>query len=156
MIDELAITAWTGRAAIALLAASLLASLHKKTKPRRRALGLAAFVAGAAHASFTIASPLVEDATHLIYEPQLRAGATTVLVLAILAVTSFPKRFKIREWQALHRAIYAAAALALHHVALSSHATLLSLGLPAAAIGLALLWRILRAATAFQMNPPAR
>lgn len=156
MIDALAITAWSGRAAITLLAASLFASLHKKTKRHRRTLGLASFVTGAAHATFTIASPLVEDAAHLIYEPHLRAGATTLLVLAILAATSFPKYLKIPEWQALHRAIYAASALAIHHLALSSHATRLSLVLPAAAISLALVLRIVRAVSSIQTNPPAR
>jgi sulfoxide reductase heme-binding subunit YedZ len=147
-LDELAIAHVTGLLAIALLALSLLAGLHPKTISKRRTLGLLAFAAALAHAAYTIASPLVEDLSHLFYEPHLRAGATVLLVLAILAITSFPARLRVREWKALHRLVYVAALLALHHLWLSSHATRLALWLPTLAIAFALLFRVLRSQSA--------
>jgi methionine sulfoxide reductase heme-binding subunit len=141
-LDAITAARLSGQLAIGLLILSLFASLHPKTRPYRRTLGLLAFCAGTAHAIYTTSSPLVEDLTHLYYEPHLRAGATVLAILTILAATSFPARFAVREWKALHRLVYAAALLAILHIALSSHATRLSIALPLAAITTALLLRI--------------
>jgi sulfoxide reductase heme-binding subunit YedZ len=95
---------------------------------------LLSFCAAAAHAIYTTRSALVEDLSHLFYEPHLRAGATVLTILAILAATSFPAYLAVREWKALHRLVYAAALLAILHVLLSPHATELAIAAPATAI----------------------
>ena len=123
MIDAIAIARTSGQAAIALLFVTLFAGLHPKTKPKRRTLGLMTFALASIHALYAIASPLVEDLSHLVYEPHLRAGATTLAIFVVLAATSFPLLFKVPEWKALHRLIYAAMLLAFLHVVLSPHAS---------------------------------
>lgn len=109
-------TGWT--AALLLLAALAV-------RPARRPLGLWSAAAAALHAIGALLTPLVADPILLVYEPHLRAGATALLVLALLAATSWPalvKRLGIRQWKPLHRTVYAAALILVHHVWLSSHA----------------------------------
>lgn len=121
-MDELSVARYSGLCALTLLASSLSASLHARTRRFRRALGLGAAAAALIHGVYAIASPLVEDLRHLFYEPHLRAGATALLILLVLFSTSFPKVVRVRDWDVLHRAVYFAALFALLHLWLSSHA----------------------------------
>jgi DMSO/TMAO reductase YedYZ heme-binding membrane subunit len=130
-MSEIELTRLSGHVALTCLLLSL-------CRIKARAFGLAAALFGAAHALYTVSSPLIEDVTHLYYEPHLRAGASVLFILLILAATSFPRVFRIPEWKLLHRLAYAAGLLAVHHVWLSSHATGAAIIAPAAVVGLAL------------------
>src|SRR5262245_16087359 len=149
----------SGQVALALLALSLFSSLFARTRKPRRALGLAATGVAALHALYALTSPLVEAAIHLVYEPHLRAGATALLILLVLSATSFPKWLRVPEWQALHRAVYAAALFALLHVWLSSHATrralIISTTTVAAALSFRLARTLYRSRRAMLAAPPA-
>lgn len=139
----------TGWVAALALVASLAASLHPRTRRLRRALGLGAAAAATLHAAWALASGWVAQASLLIAEPQLRAGATAWLVLALLALTSWPsvvRGLRLGHWRLLHRAVYAALLLALLHVALSSRAPVWALRALAGATALLLALRALRAA----------
>lgn len=118
--------------------AALLSLLLSLCRVRPRLTGLLASALGVLHALYTVRSPLVEELAHLVYEPHLRAGASTLFVLLVLAATSFPKIFHIPEWKLLHRLAYAAGLLAVHHVWLSSHASILAVVVPTLVVGLAL------------------
>lgn len=114
----------------------------------RRALGLAAAVACTVHVGWTITQGWVPEMSTLITEPALRSGATAALVLCALAITSFPailRVMKFGHWPILHRAIYPAAALAVHHAMLSPHADPRALVAAAATLAGLLLLRLRRA-----------
>jgi sulfoxide reductase heme-binding subunit YedZ len=90
----------------------------------RRRFGLASWGAALVHFGATQATPLLPELALVIYEPHLRAGATALVVLTFLGATSFPTlvdRLRIRQWKALHRAVYFALLLVLHHALLSPH-----------------------------------
>lgn len=148
---ELAIAKGTGWVGLVALAATLGATLvgavfEVRVAPWRRAFGIAAAVGGGIHAALTISTPLVPSIELLIYEPMFRAGATTLVILAALATTSFsaPTRaLRIRRWRDLHFLAYVAAVTATHHVALSSHASVGWLVAIAAYFGLALVARLI-------------
>ena len=88
----------------------------------RRMLGLFAFFYAAMHLlayawldmGFVVAD-LVRD---IAKRPFVLAGATALLLMLPLAATSFDRAIRslgARRWQALHRAVYAVAGLALLH-----------------------------------------
>jgi sulfoxide reductase heme-binding subunit YedZ len=115
---ELGLVRTTGWIAAVLL---ILAIAPNK---RQRTFGLGSLTFAVVHLTIGLATPLVADVILLIYEPHLRAGATALLVLFFLGATSFPrlvKRAGIKQWKPLHRAVYLAALLVLHHALLSPH-----------------------------------
>lgn len=90
----------------------------------RRALGLAACAGALVHALFALSSWPSSLAT-LWDEPSLRAGITALLILLLLALTSFPalvKRVGLRGWKELHRLAYLALACAVWHALLQPYA----------------------------------
>ncbi len=127
----------TGWAAALLLLASL------ATRPLRqwvgggwtawrRALGLASAALVAAHVLVVWRSGWGLEAIQLLTEPHLRSGATATAVLCFMTLTSFPRllrALRLGHWRLLHRAVYAAALLVIHHIALSAHAEPWQLGL---------------------------
>ena len=139
---ELIVTRATGYGGIFALLITLVATPLGIDQFRRR-LGLVTAFLAVVHTVWAIITPLVPDVLLLVYEPHLRAGAVTTLILAILAVTSFPKILKVRGWKYLHRTVYAAALLSFLHLLLSPHAPQLAvLGL-GAMVALLLLLRLL-------------
>jgi sulfoxide reductase heme-binding subunit YedZ len=110
------VTGWV--AAVLLLLAIAPLGRHRRT------FGLASLSAALLHLAIGAWTPLVADFALLLYEPHLRAGATALLVLLFMGATSFPSlvaRLGIRQWKPLHRAVYPAALLVLHHALLSPH-----------------------------------
>jgi sulfoxide reductase heme-binding subunit YedZ len=121
----------SGLLALTLLVASLL--IGPMAPKLRRAFGLASAVVAIAHFTISINTAFVAEWALLFYEPLLRAGASTLLILIALAITSFPARFQVARWKALHRLVYVAALLAYHHLWLSPHASrILIIGVPIA------------------------
>lgn len=117
----------SGVSAIALLTLALLASpLSRLGPPRllvlraaRRSLGLAAAAAAALHAlaAWTGYLPSLSLAP-IAALAWIRHGVLALAILAALALTSFPtiqRALRVRAWSALHRAAYAAGALAVLH-----------------------------------------
>lgn len=145
---------WLARSTGWIAAILLLVSLA--VRRTRRPFGLWAAATAALHASASLLTPLVADPIVLIYEPHLRAGATALLVLALLAATSWPalvKGLKIRQWKVLHRAVYGAALLLFHHVWLSSHASRIGVVGLGSAVLLLLLLRVGRFAMKRDPSP---
>lgn len=95
----------------------------------RRAFGLIAATLALLHGIGALLTPLVPRLVLLWYEPLLRAGAVTLLVLLVLSLTSFPRRWSPRHWKALHRLVWVAALSLVGHVALSPHASSVELGI---------------------------
>jgi DMSO/TMAO reductase YedYZ heme-binding membrane subunit len=113
----------TGWSAFGLLAVTL--AIGTICASWRRPFGLWTAAAAALHGAVSLESLLVPSIELLAYEPHLRAGASALVILAILALTSFgaPVRaLGLVHWKALHRSVYLALALAAHHVLLSPHA----------------------------------
>ncbi len=90
----------------------------------RRTLGLYAFFYASVHlflfvvVDYGLDLPLLWQEV-LTQKPYVQVGLVTYVILAVLAVTSFPPwpaRLGSR-WRTLHRAVYGAAALALVHFA---------------------------------------
>ena len=141
-----------GAAALFLLMLSALSSLgthltSKETRARllraRRGLGLAASVAALIHAIASLthlhAASFTGAWNRLLALGYLQHGAWALLILAVLALTSFPKlnaRLGLRTWTALHRLAYVALILGALH-ALEGPAMDARLGI--AALGCALL-----------------
>ncbi len=90
----------------------------------RRLAGLVGFVAALVHASIVLSAVLgpasLDDALTMIASvPYLRHGALALTLLALLALTSFPKlnaRVGLRTWETLHRGVYLAIGFAVLHV----------------------------------------
>jgi len=98
----------------------------------RRALGLASAALLIAHMLVVWRSGWGLEPMLLLTEPHLRSGATATMVLLLMTLTSFPsllRALRLGHWRLLHRAVYAAALLVLHHIALSAHAEPWQLGL---------------------------
>lgn len=119
----------TGWQAILLLLATLAVSPLGRRAPRlrpwRRALGLAAAVAAAAHVAAVARAGWLEPLEGLLTEPQLRAGGAAALILVALTLTSsrrLVRALRLGHWRPLHRLVYVAGAFVVHHVALSAHA----------------------------------
>jgi DMSO/TMAO reductase YedYZ heme-binding membrane subunit len=86
----------------------------------RRSFGLAAFAAAALHVSVALGG-VPGTWIGLLDKPSLRAGLSGLLILALLALTSFPvlvRFLRLRLWKELHRLAYAALACASLHVLL--------------------------------------
>lgn len=127
-LETMRSTGWTAIAGLSLaLAMSPLArATGRDLGALRRGFGVAAAVAGAAHAAIVLSGPWIDDVTFLLYEPQYRAGATTLAILSILAMTSFSpvlRVLRLKHWRDLHFLAYVAMLSSVHHVALSSHAS---------------------------------
>ena len=134
--DTAAAIARVGRVAAAALLGSLAVSLAPRGRRLRRALGLAAAATAALHGAWAMGSGWVGEWAALITEPQYRSGATAALMLALLAATSSPavvRALRLGHWRLLHRAVYAGAALVVHHVALASRAAVAALAALSAA-----------------------
>jgi len=122
----------TGWLAVLALLASLATSLtarwwrarRAKLLAMRRLLGLAGFVLALLHAVLVMGGLLAprsgsEAAALFAGLPYLRHGALALVLLAPLALTSFPRlnaRLGLRTWSALHRLFYGAIVLAVLHV----------------------------------------
>lgn len=108
----------------------------------RRALGLAACAAAVPHAVLALSS-WPSSLLALWNEPSLRAGITSLLVLLLLALTSFPalvRRAGLRGWKELHRLAYVALACAVWHAVMQPYAAeAWILGLAAGCLGLGVL-----------------
>jgi sulfoxide reductase heme-binding subunit YedZ len=96
-------------------------NVHKQ----RRLLGLSATAAALCHVTL-IYQLHVGDAPLLgaWYQPYAQAGAAALLILLLLAITSFPKptRFlQIRHWKTLHRLVHFTFFLLLLHMLLGPH-----------------------------------
>ena len=112
-----AIATALGWIAAACLLATLGASLVKKMRPWRRALGITSACLALAHVVASFLGPLDRAWIAAWTWPRYRAGLGALLILAVLFATSFPKRFRAPEWKALHRLVYPAALLVVLHVA---------------------------------------
>lgn len=125
-IDTL--TRWTGTTALVLLMVTLgvspvrrLTGWHRLIR-FRRLLGLWAFAYGVLHflvwALFDhqfAPALMVED---IVKRPYITVGFSALMILLALALTSTQgmiRRLGGRRWQALHRLVYVAAALAVLH-----------------------------------------
>lgn len=113
---ERAIASALGWVAVAFLVAALSASLVKKARRWRRALGLACAGVASAHVVAAFVGPLAQAWSVAWTWPRYRAGSVAFGVLVVLFATSFPKRFRAPQWQALHRLVYVAAVLVVLHV----------------------------------------
>jgi DMSO/TMAO reductase YedYZ heme-binding membrane subunit len=144
---ELTLVRTTGWCAAALLVLTI-APLGRF----KRSLGLGALACALVHLAIAAFTPLVPALELLWYEPHLRSGATALSVLAFLGATSFPALVRglgLHHWKELHRAVYVALLLVLHHAILSPHLPRIgAVALSAAVVfGLALnTWRGTRAA----------
>ena len=91
----------------------------------RRSYGLCAAGLGALHATAVLLTYL-RDVPMVVFErPFFRSGLLALLVLGLLALTSFPRvvgLLRLRLWRHLHRLAYVAAALVFHHLLLSPFA----------------------------------
>ncbi|UJR84048.1 ferric reductase-like transmembrane domain-containing protein [Sandaracinus amylolyticus] len=130
-MSELDVLRASGWAVALLLVATLsmtpLARVLPRARSVRRPLGIASAFVACAHA--TVATRTYLDWQGLPSEVAgvawLRSGALALALLLPLLITSFPiatRALRIRAWKPLHRLVYAAAALAVHHVLLAPFA----------------------------------
>jgi sulfoxide reductase heme-binding subunit YedZ len=121
----------------------------RRIAPLRRTFGLAAFAYALAHLLIWSVldlglepAALVEDLTE---RPYVMAGMAAFAILAVLAATSTRAAMKRlgARWPLLHRAVYAAAVLALLHYFWLIKADLLPAWIHAAILALLLAARIL-------------
>lgn len=89
----------------------------------RRAIGVSAFYFALLHASIALFGQLggIGELQYLpeLFKWSLLGGAVALLVLAIMAVTSFDKVIKFmtfRKWKWLHRLVYTAGVLVILHI----------------------------------------
>jgi sulfoxide reductase heme-binding subunit YedZ len=121
------VTHWTGTTALTLLLATLAVTPVRRLTgwnriaPLRRTLGLAAFFYAMLHFLTYVALDLFFDfglvAEDILKRPYITVGFAAFLLLVPLAVTStrgWIRRLG-RNWQRLHRLVYAAAGLAVLH-----------------------------------------
>ncbi len=136
---DLAISRGTGYAALGFLFASLSMTPLRRLGKRlgngwlrgatwmalRRTFGMAAAWWALVHAAWTLEHYLDNTWASVVHEPYLRAGLVTLLILALLLLTSFPrlvKQLRIRLWKQLHVLAYLAAFFLLQHLLLSPFA----------------------------------
>ncbi len=109
----------------------------------RRAFGISAAGFALAHASLVIATAPFSPLWHLMWRPQYRSGLVAAVILALLAITSFPRLVRalgIRLWKNLHRLAYLGLLLVVQHLLLAPFAPRrLVLALAAAVVLLGLL-----------------
>ena len=115
---------WTLRALCLVLAVTPLRVLAATPQLARfrRMLGLFVFFYGLLHllsyAWFDMGFELPDIARDIAKRPFILVGFLALLLLALLAATSFNRAIRwlgARRWQALHRAVYAVAGLAILH-----------------------------------------
>jgi methionine sulfoxide reductase heme-binding subunit len=134
----------------------------------RRMLGLFTFFYGVLHfVAFAWldmgfdAAAIVAD---IVKRPFILVGSAALLLMLPLAATSFNgaiRRLGAARWQALHRAVYAVALLALLHFSWmrAGKNDFAEVGVYAAIVGALLLWRLLRPVVLARRqarHPPAR
>lgn len=119
----------SGYVAISLLLATLavtpLARAFHGGAKYRRPLGLATAAGALVHLGFVLALDGSILRLPLVLEPHSRTGLLALIILLLLAVTSFPRvvrALRLRLWKPLHRMVYGAAVLSLVHVAQSAFA----------------------------------
>ena len=150
------LTHFTGKTALNLLGITLLISPLRSLSGDarwlrlRRMMGLWAFAYAALHfavyAVLELDLSLSELGRELVKRPYIWVGAAALLGLLPLAVTSTDRMMRRlgRRWQALHRLVYAIAALAVWHYAWQVKADLREPLLYAAALAVLLGWRLRR------------
>jgi DMSO/TMAO reductase YedYZ heme-binding membrane subunit len=124
--------------------------------PWRRLSGMTAAALATLHASIAATTYLAGALDHVFAIAWLRAGASALLVLLALWLTSFPRvvrALRIQHWKALHRLAYVAGLLVFQHALLSpfaSRAAVLGVFGLAAMLGLA---RLVPSRPAVQLTP---
>lgn len=111
----------------------------------RRRFGLGACLMLGLHIGCVLRAGWVSDWLELLTEPSLRSGASAGLVLLLLGLTSYPsvvRGLRLGHWKLLHRSVYPAGLLVLHHVALSGHVEPRWVYALGGVLGSLLLWRI--------------
>ncbi len=91
----------------------------------RRSFGLTAASLGALHAVLALTTYLRPAPEALLLQPVFRAGALALLILGLLALTSFPpvvRWLRISLWKHLHVLAYVAALFLFQHLMLSAFA----------------------------------
>ena len=115
---------WTLRALCLVLAITPLRVLTATPQLARfrRMLGLFVFFYGLLHllsyAWFDMGLEFADIVRDIIKRPFILVGSLALLLLGLLAATSFNRALKAmggKRWQALHRSVYAVAGLALLH-----------------------------------------
>lgn len=115
---------WTLRALCLVLAITPLRVITATPQLARfrRMLGLFVFFYGLLHllsyAWFDMGFDVPDIVRDIIKRPFILVGSLALLLLALLAATSFNRAIKAmgaRRWQALHRTVYAVAGLAILH-----------------------------------------
>ena len=115
---------WTLRALCLVLAVTPLRVLTATPQLARfrRMLGLFVFFYGLLHllsySWFDMGFDVADILRDIAKRPFILVGSLTLLLLALLAGTSFNRAIKAlgaRRWQALHRTVYAVAGLAILH-----------------------------------------
>jgi methionine sulfoxide reductase heme-binding subunit len=115
---------WTLRALCVVLAVTPLrvVTATPQLARFRRMLGLFVFFYGVLHllsyAWFDMGFDLPDILRDIAKRPFILVGSLALLLLALLAATSFNRAIKAmgaRRWQALHRTVYAVAGLAILH-----------------------------------------
>lgn len=125
-VAQISRTGWVAAGLLLLsLSARPLGGRFAQRLAWRRALGLASALIAAVHVGVVWTAGWGLRWADLVTEPQLRSGATALGVLGLMAATSWGplmRTLRLGHWPLLHRSVYAAAILLVHHVALSSHA----------------------------------
>lgn len=115
---------WTLRALCLVLAVTPLRVITSTPQLARfrRMLGLFVFFYGVLHllsySWFDMGFDLAEIVRDIAKRPFILVGSLALLLLAVLSATSFNRAIKAlggKRWQALHRAVYAVAGLAILH-----------------------------------------
>jgi sulfoxide reductase heme-binding subunit YedZ len=119
----------------------------------RRMLGLWTFAYAVLHmlsySWFDMGLDVADIAADIAKRPFILVGFTALLLLTALAATSFNRVIKAmgaKRWQALHRAVYAVAGLAILHffwMRAGKH-NFAEVAVYAAILGILLGWRVLR------------
>jgi len=92
----------------------------------RRSFGISAACFASIHAALTLTTYLQGSWPFILTAPYLRAGLSTLTILIVLLLTSFPKITRllhIHLWKQLHRLSYIAALLLFQHLMQSPFAS---------------------------------
>lgn len=146
---------WTLRALCVVLAVTPLRTIAgwPSLARLRRMLGLWTFAYAVLHmlsySWFDMGLDVADIAADIAKRPFILVGFTALLLLTALAATSFNRVIKAmgaKRWQALHRAVYAVAGLAILHffwMRAGKH-NFAEVAVYAAILGTLLGWRVLR------------
>lgn len=155
---------WTLRALCVVLAVTPLRVLTASPQLARfrRMLGLFVFLYALLHllsySGFDMGFDLAEIARDIAKRPFILVGFLAFCLLALLAATSFNRAIRAlggRRWQALHRAVYGVAALAILHFfwMRSGKNDFAEVAVYAAILGVLLGWRLWRRVAAKAVRP---